>query len=115
MNSFYSKFKKNKKIRKSIMTTKTQILDVISQSIDEINVQNELSITKTPETKLFGQESALDSLGLVNLITAIEERIENLTGTYYPIADENAFSQEISPFRSIETLANYIVTAINGK
>ena len=95
------------------MTTRNQIIDIIFNSIDEINEQNDTNIVKDVNTKLFGKDCELDSLGLVNLITSIEENIEELTGIYIPIADERAFSLESSPFKSVETLANYIELLIN--
>jgi acyl carrier protein len=95
------------------MTTKQEIVELIYKSIDEINQVNDYKIIKDTATKLFGRDSDLDSLGLVNLITTIEEGIEELTGNYIPIADERAFSLETSPFKTVETLANYIETLVN--
>lgn len=93
--------------------TKNDIKEIIFKSIDEINLQNDLQIAKEASTKLFGRDSDLDSLGLVNLITTIEEKIEEKTGNYIPIADERAFSQESSPFKTVETLASYIEKLLN--
>jgi len=90
------------------MTTKNEIIEIIFKSIDEINQQNDTHLAKAANATLFGRESDLDSLGLVNLITSIEENIEELTGKYIPIVDERAFSLELSPFKTVETLANYI-------
>ncbi len=90
------------------MTTKKEIIEIIFKSIEAINQQNNTHLIKDVNTKLFGRESDLDSLGLVNLITSIEENIEELSGKYIPIADERAFSLESSPFKTVETLANYI-------
>lgn len=90
-----------------------KIIEIIFKSIEDINEQNETTIAKDINTKLFGSDSELDSLGLVNLITSIEDGIEDLTGNYIPIADERAFSMESSPFKTVETLANYIEVLIN--
>lgn len=90
------------------MTTKNEITEIIFNCIEEINQQNDSKIPKDIYTKLYGSDSELDSLGLVNLITSLEESIEELTGKYIPIADERAFSLETSPFKTIETLANHI-------
>ena len=90
------------------METKNGIIEIIFKCIEEINQQNDTEIAKDINTKLFGSESDLDSLGLVNLIVSIEEKIEELTGKYIPIADERAFSLGSSPYRTVETLANYI-------
>jgi len=95
------------------MTKKNEIIEIIFKSIEDINEQNETTIAKDVNTKLFGADSELDSLGLVNLITSIEEGIEDLTGNYVPIADERAFSMESSPFKTVETLANYIEVLVN--
>lgn len=95
------------------MTTKKEILDIIFKSIEEINLQNDIEIVKDVNTKLFGSDCALDSLGLVNLIVSIETNIEELTGKYLPIADERAFSLESSPFKTVDTLSDYIELLIN--
>lgn len=95
------------------MTTKNEITEIIFNCIEEINQQNDTEIPKEINAKLFGYESGLDSLGLVNLITSIENDIEELTGKYIPIADERAFTLESSPFKTVGTLANYIESLLH--
>lgn len=95
------------------MATKKEIVEIIIKSLQEINQQNDCNIVINVNTKLFGRDSDLDSLGLVNLITSIEENIEESIGKYVPIADERAFSLESSPFKNVESLAIYIETLIN--
>lgn len=95
------------------MKTKEDILEIIYNSIDELNHQNDYEIAKEESTKLFGSDCNLDSLGLVNLISLIEDSIEEKTGEYLPIADERAFSMESSPFKNIGVLADYIQTLLN--
>ena len=70
-------------------------------------------ILKDQNTVVFGEGSALDSIGLVNFITIIEERLEDETGNFITIADERALSFEDSPFRTIGTLKKYIETLLN--
>lgn len=95
------------------MIPKSEIIEIIFQSIEDINRENDIEIPKDVDTKLFGSGSELDSILLVNLIVAIEERIEEVSGKYIPIADERAFSLENSPFKTIDTLADYIKTLLN--
>ena len=59
------------------------------------------------DTLLFGESGLLDSVGLVSLIVAIEQEIENDLGVSIVLADERAMSQKNSPFRSIGALADY--------
>ena len=59
-------------------------------------------------TPLFGNEGLLDSMGLVNLIVTLEERIQEEYEILITIADEKAMSRSESPFRNVSTLAEYI-------
>jgi acyl carrier protein len=95
------------------MVNKKKIIEIVFQSIEDINNDNGIELAKDVNTKLFGSESELDSILLVNLIVAVEENIEEFSGKYIPIADERAFSSENSPFKSIDSLADYIVTLLN--
>ena len=95
------------------MLNVNEIVEIIFLSIDNINEENDINIIKDRETKLFGSDSELDSILLVNLIVSVEESIEEKTDKYIPIADERAFSLEHSPFKNIETLAKHIETLLN--
>jgi acyl carrier protein len=67
------------------------------------------------ETPLFGQEGILDSVGLVTLIVAVEQAIEDTFGVSVSLADEKAMSQRHSPYRTIGTLAEYAQHMIQGE
>lgn len=95
------------------MTTKNEIIEIIFNSIDEINELNDSHLVKDEQTKLFGKGSDLDSLGLVNFIVSVEENINNAFDVSVSIADEKAMSQKNSPFKSVESLADYILELIN--
>jgi acyl carrier protein len=58
---------------------------------------------------LFGKGSDLDSLGLVNFIVSVEENINNRFDVSISIVDEKAMSQKNSPFKSVDSLAEYIL------
>lgn len=86
------------------------ILQWIYDAVDEINedLPEGEKLQKNEESQIFGSESPLDSMGLVNLITLIEQRIEEETGNFISIADEKAMSMQSSPFKTIATLRDYI-------
>jgi len=86
---------------------------MIYDAIDEINLMNELNIEKSKATNLYGANSPLDSLGLVNLIVGVEDRVNAKFESGISIADEKAMSQVRSPFKTVETLADYIVLLLN--
>ena len=91
------------------------ILELIYEAIDEINLESDASekMEKSEETIIFGFQSALDSIGLVNFITIIEQKLEEETGRFITIADERAMSMESSPFKTVSTLKDYIELLIN--
>ena len=58
-------------------------------------------------TPLFGREALFDSVGLVSLVVAVEQEIEDVFDLSVNLADDRAMSQERSPFRTVGTLADY--------
>lgn len=91
------------------------VLELIYEVIDELNIDLEPSeqLKKDENSVIFGPESTLDSMGLVNLITLIEQRIEEKTGNFIAIADERAMSMQESPFKTVKTLKEYIEVLLN--
>lgn len=61
----------------------------------------------TSETPLFGREGILDSIGLVTLVVAVEQAIEDRYSAFVSLADDRAFAQKNSPFRTVDSLAEY--------
>ena len=58
---------------------------------------------------LLGANAVISSIGLVSLITDIESVLEEDHGIEVTLVSEDAFSRRQSPFRTIETLAEYIL------
>jgi acyl carrier protein len=90
------------------------VREVVLAAIDEINetLPGDRKLTKQPETRLFGRGSTLDSLGLVSLIVAVEQRLGEEFGLALTLADEKALSRASSPFRSIDSLTSYVLEVI---
>ena len=90
---------------------------VIMNSIEEINrqLENEHQLEKSTNTVLFGEDGKLDSLGLINLVVAVEQNIEDEFDVTITLADERAMSQENSPFRTVGSLADYIELLLEEK
>lgn len=90
---------------------------VIMNSIEEINrqLENEHQLEKYTNTVLFGEDGKLDSLGLINLVVAVEQNIEDEFDVTITLADERAMSQETSPFKTVGTLTDYIEMILEEK
>lgn len=93
------------------MTQSETIEKLIYPVIDEIKgtLPDPERLKKSPDTALFGSDAALDSLGLVSFIVLVEERIEGHSGRGIRLVSANAMSRKNSPFRTVATLADYIV------
>lgn len=94
---------------------KDRVVALIFEAIGELN-QTRAGSRQVPcsvSTPLFGSQSVLDSLGLVNLIVGVEARIADETGEAITLADEKAMSQRNSPFRSVDALSDYVLALLN--
>ena len=70
-----------------------------------------MRIRKGEDTVLIGSGAKLDSLNLVSLIVDIEKGLSDKLGIEVSLTDENAMSQQKSPFRTVKTLADYICSS----
>ena len=66
----------------------------------------------TADTTLYGEEGVLDSMGLVTLVVAVEQAIEDKYDSPVGLADEKAMSQSRSPYRSANRLAEYAASQL---
>lgn len=102
------------------MNDPENIVAAIYRAVDWINgeLPPDRQFIKAPETRLLGSQSVLDSMRLVSLIVTIEREVEDAFGVALTLADERALSMNASPFRSIQSLADYIgiliIDARNG-
>mgnify|MGYP006130742503 CR=1 FL=1 len=95
--------------------TKDKIVALIYEVIDEENEAREQDkqIVKSLETLFLMEDGGLDSLGLVSLIVATEEKIVDSLDVDITIADAKAMSQKNSPFKSVNSLADYILELLS--
>lgn len=98
------------------MADNHRVVQVIFDAVDDLNRQlpRERHLEKSVNSILLGSEK-LDSLGLVNLIAATEQKVEEEFGTSISLFDEAAMSQQSSPFKNIGTLAGYINSVLETK
>jgi acyl carrier protein len=94
-----------------------RVVQLLFQVIDDLNqnLPRETQLSKSVDTPLFGEESLLDSLGLVNLIVGAEDKIQEEFNTTITIADERVVLQQRTPFRTVETLANHICQLLDAE
>ena len=94
-----------------------EITRLLYEVVDEINerLTRDRRLTKSPDTILFGKGGNLDSLGLVNLITLTEQKVEDKFGITITLADERALSPKETRFKTIGTLVDYVCLLLEEK
>ena len=92
------------------MDRKQEITQLLFDTIDELNADrpDDSKLDKSTDAVLFGRSGKLNSLELVNLVVAMEEKIDERFGIPVSLADERAMSEEQSPLSTVGSLADYI-------
>jgi D-alanine--poly(phosphoribitol) ligase subunit 2 len=97
------------------MTAGQPVVDAINSAVDDLNeiLDADERLGKSPDEALIGKDAKLDSLGLVNLIVLVEEKIQQKFGVGITLVDERAMSQSKSPFRTLGSLAEFVEEQLN--
>lgn len=97
------------------MTTDVVFTKIITPAIEEFNMSspaaNQVELNR--DTRLIGDGSKINSLGLVSLIVAIEESAYNETKKQITIASEKAVARASSPFKTVGSLTDYVTELVN--
>lgn len=105
MNSKEGPGKMKHEVTLLICETYKEVLD-----LQEVNFEKSEKIDK--DTPIFGTKGYLDSLGLINLLLAVEEKVRQKFNVSISLVNERAMSQKNSPFETIGTLADYIYSLL---
>lgn len=90
--------------------SRADALAAVYAAMDEVSAQLEdgLPLEKAPDTPLLGDGSPLDSLALINLIVALEEITQRLTGEARQLLDEDLLADPEGPYRTPQSLAEHL-------
>ena len=83
---------------------------LIEETIDEINASTppDRRIAKVAETVIVGQGSTLDSLGVINFLTSLEEKVALSTGRSVSLLNESTLSDGDNSLRTIAMIERFI-------
>lgn len=97
------------------MASTEQIQALVFDTLDEVNPQlpPDMRLARKTDEVLFGRDGKLDSLALVTVIVAVEEKINNELNAAISLSDERAMSRQRSPFRTVESLVAYVQQLLN--
>ncbi len=90
------------------------ILNALFSALDEAqqSVPSAANVDRRPDAVLFG-EGGLDSMGLVQFIVIVEERLEELYDVEVRLASDKAMSRRRSPFATVGALAEFVQECVD--
>jgi len=85
------------------------IITVFKDYLEEQDIEGEVN----SDTILFGSESLVDSMGLVNVVIEVESYFQG-QGYGISLTSEGGMDLKSSPFRTVTTLTDYIAQLIDN-
>ena len=92
------------------MNLKTVILESIENINKELKIKELESVNDS--TPLF---ELLDSLGTLDLILELENRLQEVSGNYIAVASEESMDVKCTPFKNITTLETFLEKRIEDE
>lgn len=98
------------------MPTAERVHEAIFAVFDDLNEDRapDQQLPKSSQTLLFDKEGKLDSLAFVTFVISLEGEIQQRFGKTVTLANEQAMKRVESPFRSVQTLGDYIVELLDS-
>jgi hypothetical protein len=88
---------------------KEETRKLLIYALNEVSPLLAEQVTYSDDLSLWSKtEGIFDSLGLVNFVTTLESIISDALNQDITIVTEKAFSLSNSPFKTMETLGNFI-------
>ena len=87
-----------------------EIPQLVFAAIEDLNRQLAPGDRLQPamETRLMSPGGGLDSLGFVNLIVLIEQKLEEQAGKSISLIDERRIASADDPFADVQSLVKYV-------
>ncbi len=98
------------------MPNRSDIEALILESVRTLaeDFEIEALLKPTAESALYGNDGALDSMALVNLIADIEDAVSEHFDASIALADEKAMSAKNSPYRNVRSLTDATLERIEA-
>lgn len=93
-----------------MLPNKKDIVNIIYRSIDEVNQLQPPNkrVLKSMESVLLGEKSALDSLGFINFVVTLEQKIQEEFGVQISLTEDEEFTRINSSYRTVDTFAQFL-------
>ena len=94
-----------------------RVFEIVKSAVLRLNgeLQYESLREVNENTPIFGGAESIDSLSLVTLVVELEEDVEKALEMSVVLADASAMSQRWSPYRSVGSLVDLIITRLKNR
>lgn len=98
------------------MATLQEIENLVINSVKLLAEDFDLDGLKQADknSSLYGNDGAMDSMALVNLIADVEDAVLDQTGIAITLADEKAMSARNSPFLTVNSLTQAVMERLSA-
>lgn len=83
------------------------VFEALAEHFEQID--SDAPVPTSTDAVLFGAGAVLDSLGLVNVVVALEDKLLAEYNREVWLTDERALMQAESPYRTVESMSRYIL------
>jgi len=99
------------------MVDRKKMEEIYLAALDEVNrlLPPDRKVGTSLDAVLLGADSELDSLGLVNLVVALEQRIDDAFGAQVALVNKDSMSRAESPFRNGKALVEYAAELVEQR
>ena len=96
---------------------KALLIQLLYSAVDDVNQQlpRAKRLDKSLDAPLSGEGGRLDSLGLVNLLFATEQKLESEFNASVTLMDDAAMGADANPFRTLGTMADHVAAVLEKK
>jgi len=94
-----------------------KVLKCVYAALDEVN-EDRLDLPpleKSPDTRFHGGDGALDSLGLIYFLVAVEEGVEREYGVEIALSEGESLSEAPSSFGTVQGLVEHVEAALDER
>jgi acyl carrier protein len=88
----------------------TQVFDAIYKALGDLNKQRPANdqLALSPDTMLVGPDAKLDSLGLVNLIVAVEQHVADCLDAEIVLSEDRTLAHADTVMADVQALAQHV-------
>ena len=90
------------------MLDQNDIYTLLEHALADTQKGSAVVHTFSPSLPLLGKDGVLDSLDAMLFLDRVDEALTKKTGKEISLVDDAAFSREKSPFKTMQSLAEYI-------